>query len=751
MLFLCVHALLAASQARFDRDLTIPVVENGNTLRNPWAGGINYPWISPIDLNVDGLYDLFLFDKHNNRITTFLNNGSASASTAWDYAPEYAQQFPAANKWVFLYDYDCDGRSDFFTLSTALQCSGIMVYRNVTTPGMPLQWSLVSSCLQERFLSITQNIFTSSVSLPEFVDYDGDGDMDILGYNTLPDGRILYHKNYSMENYGVCDSLDFKLENLCLGNFQLRIGSTNSVGCFHCPCRVRRPSDSDGAVIHENQSSVSYLPSADQSEAARRDDTISGIMAIDLDGDGNLELLVGDIASDNSLMVHNGGTEMDAQDTLFPSYDSPALFRSFHFHSYIDIDNDQLNDLIVMANDHENKKGIWSYKNTGTNSAPVFNFDSDAFLVGQMIDVGEDACPVLFDYDSDGLLDLVVNKSIFDPATGLTKTGLYLYRNTGTNSAPAFLLVNTDFAGLEASGLYTSPVYPAFGDLDNDGDQDMLIGNKDGHLHYYTNTAGPGNAAVFGGLIGNYMGIDIGNFATPQLFDLDKDGKLDIICGGQRGFVNYFNNRGTLTSPLFNAVPTEDTLGCINLQAIGTTDGYTVPFFYDSLGSTRLLVANENGLIYQYDQIDGNLSGCFHMTGTVAFPSESNRVKFNITVSGGDLNGDSLTDLVIGQSTGGVEIRMQRVATSGISWVADSKISFDIFPNPSNGIIQVRLNYPPKKTSQLIVYNSIGEEIINKNFTGMISELNTDQWISGLYLVHVISGGVSFTSKLVRN
>src|SRR5437868_6087246 len=104
-IILHVFLILSAfsdAQTRFDRQLNIPVTENGATLRFPWAGGINFPLISPIDLNGDGRTDIFLYDHHNKRILTFVNNGNLSADQAWDYAPEYASQFPPVNKFAYL-------------------------------------------------------------------------------------------------------------------------------------------------------------------------------------------------------------------------------------------------------------------------------------------------------------------------------------------------------------------------------------------------------------------------------------------------------------------------------------------------------------------------------------------------------------------------------------------------------------------------------------------------------------------------
>ena len=56
----------------FERDQTVPVVENGQTLLFPWAGGLNSVRFSEIDLDLDGVTDLLGFEKHGNRLLPFL-------------------------------------------------------------------------------------------------------------------------------------------------------------------------------------------------------------------------------------------------------------------------------------------------------------------------------------------------------------------------------------------------------------------------------------------------------------------------------------------------------------------------------------------------------------------------------------------------------------------------------------------------------------------------------------------------------
>jgi len=741
LIFIMLNQFISA-QARFDRVDSIPVREGSTSLLNPWAGGINFPMVSEIDLNGDGIHDLFIFDAHNNRIIPYLNDGTPGVN-AWHFSPAYIPKFPPINKWALLYDYNCDGKQDLFTLSTSPP-SGIAVYRNDFTIANGLQWTLVNPFLQEKFATITTNIFASGVSLPTFSDIDGDGDMDILGYNSVPDGRIVYHRNVSMDEFGHCDSLKFEYATGCWGNFALRIGSTNSVSCFHCPCREASPD-----FIRQYEDSVVYDPS----DAARLDDTISNVFALDLDGDGAKELLIGDISSENTLLVHNGGTpssaEMDTQDTAFPSNDVSAIFNGFHFHSYIDLDNDSKKDLLVLAHEFVNRRGMWWYKNNGTNASPVFNKQSEGFLQDKMIDVGENAAPVFFDYNADGLLDLVIAGTSYTNSTIGDKSGLSIYRNVGTASVPSFEFVTDDFGSFSLLG-YSSPWFPAFADLDADGDEDLVLGIEDGTLQYFNNSAGPGNTASFQLALPHFMGIDVGNAASPQLFDLNKDGKLDLLVGEKNGFINYFENAGTTGSAFFPSLPTNDSLGCIVRRMPMSPDGFTVPFAYDSTNKTRLLVSDFSGNIYDYRNINNNLSGCFNLTDSVFDVQESSRVKNNLTVSGADINSDGLVDLVIGLASGGVHIYLQRDPTLSVEDLRIDFPSFDLYPNPANEKLQLVLkNFNPAESVQLSISDCLGRILYSQPVGQSISDIDIRKFSAGIYFVQVRTKKNSQVKRLV--
>lgn len=106
---------------------------------------------------------------------------------------------------------------------------------------------------------------------------------------------------------------------------------------------------------------------------------------------------------------------------------------------------------------------------------------------------------------------------------------LALYENTGTVTDPEFTLITRDLAGISAFN-FTSLV-PTFGDLDNDGDKDMLLGESDGFVHFFKNIGPPDGPAQFILFAANYQGIDPGANAAPQLIDITGDELPDLIIG----------------------------------------------------------------------------------------------------------------------------------------------------------------------------------------------------------------------------
>ena len=109
-----LNVIIAQAQPLYfvrDQHVKLLSSDNKDTLLNAFAGGLNSPQISEIDLNNDGKQDLFVFDRSGSSVHTFIRQANGS----FLFAPHYAAQFPRLNSWALLRDYDADGKPDIFS------------------------------------------------------------------------------------------------------------------------------------------------------------------------------------------------------------------------------------------------------------------------------------------------------------------------------------------------------------------------------------------------------------------------------------------------------------------------------------------------------------------------------------------------------------------------------------------------------------------------------------------------------------
>ena len=721
-IFLTIIPFLTFAQLQLVRYDSIPVTEGSIPLINAWAGGLNSPQFSEIDLNGDGIKDLFAFERNwYGMVKTFINSGTTD-QIDYKHDARYQWKFPTMHNWTLLADYNCDGKMDIFTSVPA----GAAVYRNDSDPVSGPKFTLVSPLLlSESSLGLTP-LYVSPPDIPAITDVDGDGDLDILSFDVLGNA-MMFHKNMSIEKYGNCNSLEFELESSCWGYFS-ESTLNNSITLFD--------------TCSEN----SIKTGTENRHAG------SASLALDLTGNGLLDLLLGDISYNNLVRLTNEGTNstasMTSQDTTFPSYSTPVNLTVFPAAFHIDVNNDNKQDLIVSPNNpntSENFNNILYYKNEGTESIPLFEFQENNFLQGEMIDVGEGARPVFFDANSDGLLDIVIGNLGYFVSSNNFDSKLALLLNTGTLTDPSFDMINRDYADLSSFNI--NSVYPAFGDMDADGDKDMIIGEEDGQLHYFINTADSGSPAEFSLSKPVYMNIDVGETAMPQIVDVNRDGKPDLIIGERSGTIDYFENIGTPTEALFTSSPTNDFFGEVDVL-LECCSGYSTPFLTnDSVGNFILYVGSEQGYLYQYNNIDGNLNGSFNLVDSLFLSG------LNVTISGADLNNNGNTELIYGEYAGGITILKKGTPQwIGIGETITNNIDVDIFPNPAKSSVYLQLHGKPYYENVSVqILNFLGQVISTHQYTYSGSEIKIDLGgiSSGVYLTRIQTNGFVCTKKLI--
>lgn len=625
------------AQFYFSRYDSISVIEENGPLSFPWAGGLNHPQFSNIDFNMDGRNDLFVFDKSGDKISAFVMNENNQLTLA----PKYREMFTDQNHedrsrihdWALLRDYDNDGDSDIFTYSNG----GMAVYRNDGNTDT-LIFTLMTGKLLSDYGNGLINIYVSPTDLMTIMDVDNDSDMDVVTFS-LFGTNAEYHQNMSMETYGHADSLDYILADPCWGRFEedpSTLGVNLNVSC-------------KGGLGMDSIAALNALPHSGFT-----------MLGLDIEGDGDKDLVLGIVSFNSMNLLMNEGSLTDAnmtsQDLTFPQNYSntvPINVVTFPAAFIADVNNDGKIDLLASSfaeNNGNNYSGSHLYLNNGTASTPSFDFVQENFLQDNMIELGSSAYPVFFDYDNDGLKDLLVGSKGYFISSNNYSSQLAYYRNTGSATQPEFTLQDRDLLNL--SQLELGNVAPTFGDLDGDGDDDMLIGIVDGTLHYFENSGGMGNPCDFSLTEPGFQGIDIGGqYSTPFLFDLDGDSILDLVIGERNGNLNYYHNDGTQQSPTFSL--SESNLGGVDMRIGGLSFGYSCPFLFKVDNDIKLLVGSELGEIHLYDQITEVISGPEELSGQVgtgnAFSVEDETTPFAFSNSSSRnqylIRSDELLDL----------------------------------------------------------------------------------------------------------
>jgi hypothetical protein len=726
-LFLSAFQLLQSQTTLgFARVDSVPVYQNSNTLIYPWAGGMNFCQFSDIDLDQDGILDLFVFDRSGNKITTYLNHGTAN-QVDYELAPQYVSKFPLLHDWALLRDYNCDGKMDIFTYSIA----GFSIYKNTSTVSGGLQFQLMQSVVNtdrspnsSHFIG---NLFVSQVDIPAIRDVDGDGDLDILTFQN-GGNQVEFHKNMSMELYGICDSIKYITSSNCWGEFTEN--ALNSSIQLNTPCPA--------VPVAPNQN-YSAMHSAHSG---------SCLECINIQNDGDQDLILGDVSYSMITFLRNGGTSsyavIDQVDDSFPIYNTPLNVDVYNCGFHLDVNNDGKKDIIFSPNapnTSENFHSSFYYRNTNSNTDVAVTYVQNGFLQDSMIDVGEGAYPVFFDYDNDGDQDLFIGNYGYY-AQGPYVSGIALFKNTGNNAVPSFTLMTRDFANIHANVPSIIGMEITFGDLDGDGDKDMIVGDFTGQLSYFEKQPGPSDNFVY--VTNNYMGIDVGNYAAPQLIDADRDGKLDLIIGTQTGKIIYYHNTGTVNVPVFTLV--SSFFGGVRVNQPAYNTGYCTPFMYDDNGSYVLVAGSERGWVNRYDNIDGNLSGTFTRT-------DSNLVSIyegaRVAPAVADLNNDGLYDMVIGNYAGGVSMFYgdSNVSTSVLPLLTPE---YSLYPNPANESVTVKAGNSSGKKNTLTIFDLSGKIISETTFYPGETVINTSAFPAGMYICRLqAENGLSSYQKLM--
>jgi hypothetical protein len=288
---------------------------------------------------------------------------------------------------------------------------------------------------------------------------------------------------------------------------------------------------------------------------------------------------------------------------------------------------------------------------------------------------------------------------------------------------------------------------PTFGDIDGDGDEDLLMGLQTGGMVYYENTS-TGNGAIFNtpqaGFNDN-LGAPIvtEGFAYPQFFDLDDDGLLDLILGTKDGHIEYYRNIGTATAPSFEL--TNEFLGNIDMT-ISSPNTLASPHFFRIGDTTQLFAGSADGQLFYYDSIDGQLD-----PGEDFKLVSSKYLDINVeaysTFWVEDIDGDGNLDMFVGQDLGGL-YHFEADPNSSVSLSEFNTSNVALYPNPGNEIINIRSDIP---LEQIRVLNMQGQELLVQEVNSeTATELRVNDLPVGTYVVLIRSNAGVVSKKWIK-
>lgn len=579
---------------RFDG---IPFNINGTTPVNPFNGGIDVPRYQFTDIDGDGDLDLFIFDR-DTTLNFYKNTGTASNPVYVMFTRRYENL--SIRNWFHFVDIDGDNDKDLF-------CGGdsqhVMYYKNIGTPTNPA-FSFQTYSVKT---NLNEDMISESACVPTFADMDGDGDIDfftgsssgkITHYENIGNANNFLFRFVTdfwkgIEIIGAARPPDkINLNQLTDDGGTLRHGAS---------AIMFGDTDGDGdkdlywgdffgfsVYFIKNTGTVqNFAFTTIDTTSPEPNPYYSGGFNMpgiyDINGDGRNDMFIGVLLGsksiDNFLYYRNDGPLNNPAFTrVTNNFIVSADIGSYSYPTFADIDNDGDLDLFIGYDE-----SVAFFRNTGSSTQPSYNLEDDSLSVGVLNNFNYSVA--IGDLDGDGKKDLVLGYY------ALAK--LKFYKNTGTVQNPAFTLVPSQLDTMTL-GQQSAPTLV---DIDNDGDLDLFAGSSNGRVFYYRNI---GTAAAFNFqfVTNTYAGINTGNDATPSFGDMDNDGDLDMLIGTRRGQIQHYRNDGTAASPNFTLVTT--TFLNINVHE------HSVPCIVDinNDGDKDLIIGNKKGGLFYYENQD---------------------------------------------------------------------------------------------------------------------------------------------------
>ena len=350
---------------------------------------------------------------------------------------------------------------------------------------------------------------------------------------------------------------------------------------------------------------------------------------------------------------------------------------------------------------------------------PVADFKASRYMIcqGDMItftDLSWNATPTAWSWNlADGT---PATSNAQNPDVVFNTPGWKTISMTSSTSAGNNSITKTSFIYVSAPGIST--LYPFHYDFEDVSQwtNNFQVFNFYQNTSKWTYTTGVGFASNACVKLNNYGNVlsDVDAFVTPPV---NLSGLTSIG-------LNFKLSAASKTSPVSNSAD--------QLRIYSSTDcgkNWALRKIYTG---TELSNAGYVGTTFTPTQTQQWVDKTWILPPSLAVDN----VRFKIEVSGGDGGNNIYIDNInIGSSS------------VGIDNIQKEENSFHVFPNPASGTLQIEITNFSEAQTEVAIYNSIGQLLINEN-VGRLSSgiqilpMDISSLGSGIYLIQVTQGGV---------
>jgi len=497
-------------------------------------------------------------------------------------------------------------------------------------------------------------------------DFDNDGDTDIA-VGTVAEG-ISWFKNNGAGTFGPKIVVDMAVGNVT------EIVASDIDGDGNQDLLMTSDTE-DRVAWHKNTNGQGDFAPANILAEINSANGANMVYSEDLDGDGDKDILSA-LTYDNRIVWQENldGLGTFSELKTISTVDHPlAVYAG-------DVDGDGFMDVLSASS---GSRLVW-YKNLDGQG----NFGTEQVISNNTINSPDTVYTV--DIDNDGDLDVFSYEGF----------NLYWQENTdGLGNFGPIQIISNEY-------IFSESFVAA--DFDNDGDKDLVASYwGDGTVVWFENLDGQGGFSS-GNVIDTLLVAE-----SVDAADFDNDGDMDVVTldYGNDEVVWYENIDGQGTFGSAKIISTENE-GVYSLYAKDFDNDGNEDIVVTALGIDSILLFKNDG------------QGNFNSQQVI-----STNVPSSFNVYADDYNGDGKADILACSNSKDKIIWFENNISLSIE--ENTSKLFNLYPNPTTGLLNIESVSP---ISEITIYNNLGQSLYNFNNR---NQINISSLSKGMYFVKI--------------